>query len=220
MYVALTGDLIDSNRLNNVNRAHLFSILQHDLEHISKEYDLHFPFEFIRGDGFQCLFTDIEMALNIALQLKTIFKKITFPDQDKDEQYNHMDARISIGIGSIDFLHSTLALSDGQALQLSGRNLERMKQLDQKLIIHTADQEINRELKVELKLLEAIIDRWSKNAAETAYFLLQGLTEAKTAEKLMVSQSAVNQRKKAANWDATQMMLNNFKHLANKLKTE
>ncbi|MDC1105883.1 SatD family protein [Prolixibacteraceae bacterium] len=220
MYVALTGDLIDSNKLNKENRANLFPILQHELDHISQKYDLHFPFEFIRGDGFQCLFTDIDLALNIALQLKTIFKKTSYPNESNDDQFSHIDARISIGVGSIDFLHHTLALSDGQALQLSGRNLEKMKQLDQKLIIHTPNKHINRELKTELKLLETIIDRWTKNAAETVYYLLQGFTEAKTAKKLNISQSAVNQRKKAANWDATQMMLNHFNHLANKLKTE
>ncbi|MCT4672508.1 MAG: SatD family protein [Prolixibacteraceae bacterium] len=218
MYASITGDIISSKNISLSQRDLILEKLQTDFNNISENFPLHYPFEFLRGDSFQGVSKDLKDALKITLSIKAIFKKngITTSDslnKKNGRSYKNLDARISIGLGPIEYLHQQLSLSDGTALQLSGRSLEKMKSLNQKLIVTTEHDEINRELRVELKLLDAIIEKWTTHSAEVVYYLLQGNNETQTAQKLGISQSAVNQRKKTANWDAIVMLLDNFESL-------
>lgn len=218
MYASITGDIISSKNISLSQRDLILEKLQTDFNNISENFPLRYPFEFLRGDSFQGVTTDLKDALKITLSIKAIFKKngITTSDslnKKNGRSYKNLDARISIGLGPIEYLHQQLSLSDGTALQLSGRSLEKMKSLNQKLIVTTEHDEINRELRVELKLLDAIIEKWTTHSAEVVYYLLQGNNETQTAQKLGISQSAVNQRKKTANWDAIVMLLDNFESL-------
>lgn len=218
MYASITGDIISSKNISLSQRDLILEKLQTDFNNISENFPLRYPFEFLRGDSFQGVSKDLKDALKITLSIKAIFKKngITTSDslnKKNGRSYKNLDARISIGLGPIEYLHQQLSLSDGTALQLSGRSLEKMKSLNQKLIVITEHDEINRELRVELKLLDAIIEKWTTHSAEVVYYLLQGNNETQTAQKLGISQSAVNQRKKTANWDAIVMLLDNFESL-------
>ncbi|MGB0976880.1 MAG: SatD family protein [Prolixibacteraceae bacterium] len=218
MYASITGDIISSKNISLSQRDLILEKLQTDFNNISENFPLRYPFEFLRGDSFQGVSKDLKDALKITLSIKAIFKKngITTSDslnKKNGRSYKNLDARISIGLGPIEYLHQQLSLSDGTALQLSGRSLEKMKSLNQKLIVTTEHDEINRELRVELKLLDAIIEKWTTHSAEVVYYLLQGNNETQTAQKLGISQSAVNQRKKTANWDAIVMLLDNFESL-------
>lgn len=218
MYASITGDIISSKNISLSQRDLILEKLQTDFNNISENFPLRYPFEFLRGDSFQGVSKDLKNALKITLSIKAIFKKngITTSDslnKKNGRSYKNLDARISIGLGPIEYLHQQLSLSDGTALQLSGRSLEKMKSLNQKLIVTTEHDEINRELRVELKLLDAIIEKWTTHSAEVVYYLLQGNNETQTAQKLGISQSAVNQRKKTANWDAIVMLLDNFESL-------
>ncbi len=113
-----------------------------------------------------------------------------------------------------------MSLSDGTALQFSGKELDKMKLKGQKTAIITSNPAFNRELEVELRLLDAIIDKWTVMSAEVVYYLLQNYNETETAKLLSISQPAINQRKRTANWDAIEFMLKNYQNLIIKLKTD
>lgn len=232
MYAAITGDIIASKKLDLTMRDEVTTLLSNDFNTLNSNLKLQYPFAFLRGDSFQGVASNIHDALKIALLIKCIFKKNikqqfhiaqkNKPGSDSEKRknwriYNNLDARISIGIGPIEYLNKDLSLSDGTALQFSGRELEQMKNKGQKLVLHTTDNEINRELTVELKLLDAIIDKWTVMSAEVVYYLLHGHNETETAKLLNISQSAINQRKRTANWDAIEILLSNFETLISKL---
>lgn len=230
MYAAITGDIIASKKLGLTMRDEVNTLLSMDFNHLNAKLKLQYPFAFLRGDSFQGVASNIHDALRIALLIKCVFKRnfkqqFSLADKNKQESkkrknwriYNNLDARISIGIGPIEYLKNELSLSDGTALHFSGRELEQMKHKGQKIILQTSDNEINRELAVELKLLDAIIDKWTVMSAEVVYYLLQGHNETETAKILNITQSAINQRKRTANWDAIEMLLSNFETLISKL---
>lgn len=226
MYAAITGDIIGSAKLNEAQRDEVNAVLKDDFKKLNSLNKMHFPFEFLRGDSFQGVTPDIANSLNLALQLKCIFRKNFSKTGNISKKnaverknwriYNNLDVRLSIGLGKIDYLKDHQAISDGEALQFSGRVLDEMKSNGQKFLIRSNSKELNRELEVELKLLDSIIDKWTPMSAEVVYHLLFDKKEKDISEILGVSQSAINQRKKTAAWDAIDMLLINYNYLIDK----
>ncbi|MCU4164552.1 hypothetical protein [Carboxylicivirga caseinilyticus] len=225
MYVAITGDIVNSKDLDKNQRDFVFSEIRKGFSTISQEAEFVFPPEFLRGDSFQCVFKEIGKTLQMTLLFKSIFKMQASDLKNnslvKDSKprknwrsYKNLDIRLSAGIGDIEYLKDSISLSDGTALHRSGRNLDKMKQKSQKTIITTGDEALNRELEVELKLLDAITDKWTPMSAEVVFYLLQQKKETEIAPILSISQSAVNQRKQTANWDAISLLLKHFEYLA------
>ncbi|HMB46255.1 MAG TPA: hypothetical protein VKL21_10575, partial [Candidatus Methanoperedens sp.] len=98
-------------------------------------------------------------------------------------------------------------------------------------VVRTPWAEINEELRTECALLDALIQRWTKEQAEAILYQIQrpkfnvfpsiaqedlehskqGLTQVETAKILNISQSAVFQRLKIAGYWAVQVFLEHFK---------
>ena len=225
MYVAITGDIINSKQLDEEQRDIVFSEVQKGFMKISQNVNFVFQPEFVRGDSFQCVHNKVIKTLQITLLFKSIFKMQAFNSQTKEKNgrditrkslrsYKNLDIRLSVGIGEIEYLKDKLSLSDGTALQKSGRTLDTMKRKSQKTIITTEIEQLNKELEVELKLLDAIMDKWTAQSAEVVFYLLQNRKETEIASILSISQSAVNQRKQTANWDAILLLLKHFEYLS------
>jgi len=225
MYAAITADIIGSAKLDPALRDQIYQLLQSEFELLGQKTKMKFPFESIRGDSFQGVASTTEYAFELALLLKCVFKKslITFEEKRNINVtpairknwriYKTLDIRISIGIGPIEYLRETLAQSDGTALRLSGRSLDKMKSKNQKLLITSENEKLNRQFEVELKLLDAVIDKWTPMSAEVVYYLLLNNKETETALLLNISQSAINQRKKTANWEAIDMVKEYYEEL-------
>jgi hypothetical protein len=124
------------------------------------------------------------------------------------------DIRISIGIGEASYQKNALTESNGEAFQLSGRTLDTMKSEGAKIALTTTVNEINAEFKVHLKFLDAVTNRWSIASAEVVYYLIKGYKEQEIAHTLNRSQAAINQRKKAAGWDAIKLLLERYVSIA------
>ena len=59
---------------------------------------------------------------------------------------------------------------DGEAFRNSGPELDKMKKREQNLVIRTPWSEINEELGIECALLDALIQRWTKEQAEAILY--------------------------------------------------
>jgi DNA-binding NarL/FixJ family response regulator len=79
-----------------------------------------------------------------------------------------------------------------------------------RLLLKTADENLNDEFNVHFSFLDSVTSKWSKESAEVAYYLLRGYKEREIADELGIYQSAVNQRKKAANWDSIALLLKRY----------
>lgn len=212
MVAVLTADLIDSSKYKKEVLEKVLNTLKEEFSHVADVYGEEFVrFKIYRGDSLQGVIKKPEEALKIALQLKAAVNRIHFKETKKSRTYSRLaDLRIAIGIGTQDFEREAISESNGQAFQFSGRTLDEMKFENRKTKIQTPREDINGEFNTSFFLLDTITDKWSTASAEVVYYLLAGLLEKEVAAEINISQSAVNQRKKASGWEAISTLLDRY----------
>lgn len=215
MIAVLTADLIDSTLYDEEVLKKVLDTLSSEFDHITREYKKNeVRFNIYRGDSFQGIIKDPANALLISLQIKAAVNRIHLKKTRKSRTYSKIaDFKIAIGIGSIDLERKAIAESNGQAFQFSGRSLDEMKNENRKTRLKTPEVEVDDEFNTSFYLMDTITDKWSTAAAEVVYYLLKGLKEREIAEELKITQSAVNQRKKASGWEAITTLLSRYQHV-------
>lgn len=224
VYAVLTGDLIGSSRFKMQERQHLLSYLKDSFKLISPEV-IASPFVVFRGDSFQGVLSKPEEALKAALIIRA-----SLLSRFKGKR-TRLDARIAIGMGTIDYPRDQAGEGDGEAFRRSGPELDKMKKGEQNLIIKTQWIELNGEFQTECALLDAIIQRWTKEQAEAILYQIQRktflggtphdfrfkepilgeTTQEGIAKILSISQPALSQRLKTGGFWAVQLFLEHFK---------
>ncbi|WP_300438057.1 hypothetical protein [Christiangramia sp.] len=211
MVAVISADLLSSSRYSKALLEKVISSLNMEFKALEKHSKYDLGFKIFRGDSFQGMLKDPGLSLKVAIQLKTAINKIHLHDEERNKAFKkEADLRLAIGVGTYDFKRDSISESNGQAFQFSGRTLDEMKKENRKLQIKTPIENINNEFNTSLFLFDAISDKWSTASAEVIYYLLKGFIETEIASELGISQSAVNQRKKAAGWDAIQMLLTRY----------
>jgi predicted DNA-binding protein YlxM (UPF0122 family) len=205
IYAVLTGDLIGSSRFRIEEREKVISNLKDSFKMISPD-SITSPFVIFRGDSFQGVLSRPDEALNAALIIRS-----SLLSRFKGKRAR-LDARIAIGIGTIDYLSGNqVGEGDGEAYRNSGPELDKMKKREQNLIIKTPWAGINEELRIECSLLDALIQRWTKEQAEVIlYHITKGVTQEEIAKILGISQPAVFQRLKTGGTWAVQAFMEHF----------
>ena len=205
MQAVITGDLIDSSYYTSEELDHILNTLNKEFKDIENEYDT--EFKVFRGDSFQGIVLHPSEALDHVLRLKTVINKI----ENKNKKVSGLtDFRMAIGIGSVHLKRESILESNGEAFQFSGRTLDTMKGDYPRLQLKTANNNLNEEFNVSFSLLDSVMSKWSSASAEVVYYLLKGYKEKEIANILGINQSAVNHRKKAANWDAIALLLKRY----------
>ncbi len=213
MVAVLTADLIDSSLYDEEVIKKVLDTLKAEFEDIQKRFSKGtIRLEIYRGDSFQGIIKAPEEALTIALQIKAAINRIHLQKTRKSRAYSKIaDFKIAIGIGSQDLERAAISESNGEAFQFSGRTLDEMKSENRKTKMKSPWEEVDEEFNTSFFLLDIITDKWSTASAEVVYFLLKNLKEREVAAEINISQSAVNQRKKAAGWEAVSLLLNRYK---------
>jgi predicted DNA-binding protein YlxM (UPF0122 family) len=220
----ITGDIVDSREMVSSSRQGLYGDLKKFLTSLKKEKWIT-TYEMFRGDSFQCVLEKPEYALRAALLIKAFIKSyISEEDEEKYGRYvgkgkmatkgyypGRQDIRLSIGIGQVDFYSkSNLAQSDGEAFQLSGQELDSIKKAQYRMTVKTNNENFNETIEPSILLLDAVLQKWTNNQAETVFYKLKKLKEDEIAKMLKISQPAVNQRIKTSQWFAIEKLLNYF----------
>lgn len=215
MIAVLTADLIDSSQYDDGVLKKVLDALSSEFEQITTQNKKsEVRFNIYRGDSFQGIIKDPVNALLISLQIKAAVNKIHLKKTRKSRTYSKIaDFKIAIGIGTMDLERKAIAESNGQAFQFSGRTLDEMKNENRKTRLKTPEQEVDDEFNTSFYLMDTITDKWSTASAEVVYYLLKGLREREIAKELKISQSAVNQRKKASGWEAITILLARYQQV-------
>ncbi|MCF4101690.1 SatD family protein [Gillisia sp. M10.2A] len=215
MIAVITADLIDSTLYKEPVLEQVLNTLRDEFEKVSNTLGKeNIRLTIYRGDSFQGIIKNPEYALHVVLQLKSAINRIHLKKTKKSRAYSKIvDFKVAIGIGTVEIEREAISESNGQAFQFSGRTLDEMKSENRKTKIKTEYEEINNEFNTSFFLLDTITDKWSTASAEVVYYLLLGLKEREVADVLQISQSAVNQRKKAAGWDAISVLLERYKEV-------
>lgn len=217
MIAVITADLIDSSRLLENLLERTLDVLKSEFEQIKKMYGKDkVDFKIYRGDSIQGIIKRPEDSLHLVLQLKTAINRLQQKEQVARAHATQVDFKVAIGIGSQELEREAIAESNGQAFQFSGRTLDEMKNESRRTGLTTFHEDVNEEFRTSLLLLDTITEKWSTASAEVVYYSLKGLKEKEIAAILKISQSAVNQRKKAAGWEAVALLLERYKEVITK----
>ena len=160
----ITGDIVGSSQIKPDFKGDLLKCLntmKGELQCISS-----FKMEMYRGDSFQLLVNNPEQAIKIAILLRAGLIGHT---PSKNEKL--WDAKVSVGIGYIDFLSENVITSDGEAFMLSGRQLDTMGK--RRLAVRTPWQSVNEELEVSTAFVDDIMTDWSIKQAGMIYLSLK-----------------------------------------------
>lgn len=212
----ITGDIVNSREIED--RDLFLNELKLIFKQIESAILFEKPFEIYRGDSFQAMVKYPKDAILVAILLRTGLRSLNSNHKQKEVPLDQLkDARISIGIGKMNFIDKSITSSDGEAFVLSGEGLDSMKKNDERLKIVVENKELLDVFKVTTTLATAIINKWSNYSAETMYrHLLYNETQKEMAKALNISQPAVHKRKVAANADAIDLYLSFITQLIQK----
>ncbi|HEY4789097.1 MAG TPA: SatD family protein [Bacteroidales bacterium] len=205
VYSVLTGDIIDSSKLNDLQRKILLEQMKQLFDELSAK-DSNLKIDIFRGDSFQGVQTNIDIALLTSLKIKAGLKRSSLAKTG-------IDTRIAIGIGEISMFSEKIQESDGEAFRNSGQMLDKLKGQESTLMFKSPWNEVNDEIDVHCFTLDAITGRWSPQMAEVVFELLDGYKQVQIASKLGITQPSVNQRIKLANWSAIEKVLQRFEKI-------
>ncbi len=203
MFAVLTGDIIRYKKLSSSLWLNELTLFFNSVTENINQYSIY------RGDEFQIL-VEPQNAVNIAIQIKGLLQNLT---------HEKLNARIAIGIGTIDNLNEIKSLnqlithSRGKALERSGELLDNLKNnADLTLQINSGNPQKDAVYNLLLRSLGLITDNWTQLMAETAFSVLknQNLSNKELAEKLKIAESTLSSRKKRANLDLVKDILSYF----------
>jgi len=206
-YAVLTGDVINSSNLASKERKKLPSVLLQTSVYIRNVLSHYNPskIDIFRGDSWQLIVKESEISLKVAIMLRAYFKI--------QMQNPTLDTRVSIGIGTVDFLtKNNISTSDGDAFRLSGRMLETMHKeycigvsLSKQL-----DDYTSKSLDVICKLIDYHIRNWSIQQARAVLGALNSFTQkeiAKNIFKSSITQQAVADHLRNSGWSYIKLAL-------------
>ena len=216
----ITGDIVSSREIDVPIRERLFDDIGVLLKELKKQWIN--SYETYRGDSLQCEVKSPEYALRVALIIRSFFRAY-FPDELKPKVFlkkgiksvptkgyfaTNFDVRLGIGIGTVDFIKKNkITSSDGEAFRFSGEALDNLAQGTQRMAVKTLNTAFNEQIEPPVLLLDALIQKWTQNQAELVLYKLQDKKEDEIAAKLKITQSAVNQRTKTAQWVAIEKLV-------------
>lgn len=192
MKAVLTGDIIDSRKVENPER--WIRAVEKVLSGYGKSPG---DWEIFRGDSFQ-LATETGNAFKALFHLKAALRAA-----------DRIDARIAVGIGEAGDDKSAVTLRTGTAFEKSGEAFDRLKRERRTMLLSCTDENLDRDLNIVLQLAEALLDGWTQVSAEALlqWFEQPGIAQTSLAEKLGITQPSVSARLKTARADEIQAIL-------------
>ncbi len=192
----ITGDLINSSVLTKDQKINMQTGLSCFLEN---NQDVLMSVQFYRGDSFQ-LMVKKEKAAMISVIIEAIILSTT-----------GTRARISIGIGTISKnISDNVLQSEGEAFQLSGHQLDKMKEEGRLLKIAVDSPLFQPILAATFHLAESIIWSWKPGQAAVISMIPACKTQKEIAEKLNITGAAVSKALKSGKWAAIEDFLNGY----------
>lgn len=218
----ITGDIVASQAIAPKIRQQLFKDTDAFLLQLSNDWIRRY--ETYRGDSLQCEAIAPAKALRIALMIRCFFKayipgkglahttsKARKNASAKGYFTTAFDIRLAVGIGEVDFIEKNkISSSDGQAFRLSGEALDSLKKESSRIAVKTLHESFNEQIEAPVLLLDALMQKWTQNGAEVILYKLQNKKDDEIAALLNISQPAVNQRKKNAQWPAIEKLIEYF----------
>ena len=204
----ITGDIVDSTKLTLEGRNIMLNKLYTIPDVLSPVQTV--SIDIFRGDSFQIGISNADSALRCALAIRAWLRCNKIFGSKKV-----LDARLAIGVGTLDYESEVLSTSDGEAYRLSGRLLDKMDK--SRLEIRTPWGEVNDELKLLTAFADNIVSSWSQNQSK---IILRSLVTLKNhvelSEELEISRQMVDKSLKASREDLIEAYIKRYEKLINR----
>lgn len=201
----ITGDIVDSTKMVAKERDTMLHMLQSMPKTLSRltKIDL----EIFRGDSFQIKIDNPVDSLTAALTIRAHIRSYKFAEHNRQ-----WDARLAIGIGTVEYENGSLATSDGEAYRASGRGLDSIGK--NRLTIETPWEDVNKELRVSTAFADDIITSWTQSQSRVMFqSLTADLSHAEIGDILGISRQMVDKALRAGKEDLMNLYLNRFAEL-------
>lgn len=217
MYAAISADVVSSTSLSRESMIELNEKLKECLYILERRYN-GFWGRIVKGDSIECVMSRPEDAFEVALILKTWVKSFEPSNIQEDKRFNRYGLRIAIGIGEMKTLDRGLDMMDGDAIYRSGRAMDKLVgRAKYSFVISMADNEHEQALQVILTLVNQLLNNATARKCETLCERILSSDTSKTAEKMGISVSGVNQTLKDLGWSAIEQAIIYYRKVTSKL---
>jgi hypothetical protein len=217
MYAAISADVVSSTSLSRESMIELNEKLKKCLCVLERRYQ-DFWGRIVRGDSIECIMSRPEDAFEVALILKTWVKSFEPSNIQDDKRFNRYGLRIAIGIGEMKTIDRGLDMMDGDAIYRSGRAMDKLVgRAKYSFVISMADSEHEQALQVILTLVNQLLNNATARKCETLCERILSSDTSKTAEKMGISVSGVNQTLKDLGWSAIEQAIIYYRKVTLKL---
>lgn len=201
----ITGDIIDSTKLSSDDRAVMLDVLRSIPSVLSSIQDV--SLDIFRGDSFQIGIAEVREVLRAVLAIRSYLRS-----HKMESAKMLLDARLAIGIGTLDYESDALSTSDGEAYRLSGKLLDGMGKSRVKIM--TPWKCVNDELELETAFADDIISSWTQS--QSRIILLSLLTSHRhvdLSQRLGISRQMVDKSLKASKEELMRAYIRRFEKL-------
>ncbi|PJJ75908.1 SatD family protein [Thermoflavifilum aggregans] len=183
MVAVITGDVVHSRKLSPA------LWMQQLKDALSTAGHSPGDWEIFRGDSFQLMLQEPARAFRMAIYLKACIKML-----------KHVDVRMAIGLGEVEYSGERITESNGTAFVHSGLRFENLKKDKQLLGVQSPDPEFDAEMNLYFRLCGIAMDHWTSKAAEVVKLSLEfpQASQEELGKKLHIQQHAVSKRLKTA----------------------
>ena len=217
MYAAISADVVSSTSLSRESMIELNEKLKKCLYILERRYQ-GFWGRIVKGDSIECIMSRPEDAFEVALILKTWVKSFEHSNIQEDKRFNRYGLRIAIGIGEMKTLDRGLDMMDGDAIYRSGRAMDKLVgRAKYSFVISMADSEHEQALQVILTLVNQLLNNATARKCETLCERILSSDTSKTAEKMGISVSGVNQTLKDLGWSAIEQAIMYYRKVTSRL---
>ena len=172
----------------------------------------------VKGDSIECVMSRPEDAFEVALILKTQVKSFEPSNIQGSKRFNRYGLRIAIGIGDMKTIDRALDMMDGDAIYRSGRAMDKLVgRAKYSFVISMADSEHEQALQVILTLVNQLLNNATARKCETLCERVLSSDTSKTAEKMGISVSGVNQTLKDLGWSAIEQAIIYYRKVTSRL---
>ena len=211
-FTVISGDLVGYTGLSAAGRARIEQEIKVFLATWTDEFI--FFSRLIKGDYLEIVCSEPGAALRLAIMLKckiksTELQKDDISDNQRTKYFQEYGIRLAIGYGPLAGLDIENGRIDGEAIFMSGRQINSQKTFDKERIVikntlffQSEDPEINQNWKVILDLLDFMLANATARQCQIILHKLGGKSEQEISSLLEISQPAVNRHSTRAGWNA------------------
>ncbi|HMN24554.1 MAG: hypothetical protein IT276_12060 [Ignavibacteriaceae bacterium] len=202
LYSVITGDIVKSSKLSLEHHKLLVKVMKNSSKDLSKIFPntLKYEPELFRGDSWQLLIKQPELALSIAMFYRAYLKS--------KMQLSSIDARMAISIGTVDFIESSFGV--GNAYKISGKALDKK---GKRKIRFVSDVIPNSDvIDLLIQNTDYISSKWTSRQSKIVLLALQNMDQNAISSKLRISQQAVSKQIDSSGWMIVAENIDYFKH--------